>query len=185
MIKKTIYACAALCVTAAVAYFWALYSRTTEAAGLVVPAQGEAVSVAPVLRFRAGSEIEIPMDFQNNSDKPFRYLLGYKAFASDGGGPWDLKISLWKDGRPIPYEPTIKPPTASPERVREVKPGQAVRVPLRIYRFFSRRLTAGKYEVVARYDIRPSSSDVEELGLTPLSFERKIAYLEIDEDPKR
>ncbi|MCR4413307.1 MAG: hypothetical protein NUV77_12885 [Thermoguttaceae bacterium] len=137
------------------------------------------VSVAPVLHFRMGTEIVLPIYFENVSAKPLRYLASLTS--EEGGGVTNLELYLCQRGELVRPRVCSKPPGAEPEDVRTLNPGERAIQPARISDLYP-RLKAGAYELVASYKVPENSGLVTRLGLTPLVFRRTVAYLVIEEE---
>jgi hypothetical protein len=143
------------------------------------PPNPEQAAILPVLRLDGRSDTAIEVDLQNRSQQPIRYLHG-SPDTTDGGGMRDLRVLLQKDGRLLAYKVTPKSSLEDrPEMVRELKPGQHVRHSARFPGLYL-SVEPGTYELVAKYNVLAESGRTKELGLTPMSFNRVVAIVEVE-----
>jgi hypothetical protein len=128
--------------------------------------------VAPVIVARVGESIVIRYDFVNMSKKPIGYLL------SNRGGVY-LDIGLFKDGVAISPRETELPPVLAKNRVRTLKPGGFVRHEFVLQDRYG-KIGAGRYRVQVKYST--SSTEEKEFGITAMSFERTLLWIEVKDD---
>ncbi len=131
-----------------------------------------AVNVAPVAHYQVGATSRIRFDFVNNSEGAIRYL------PVEQGRLYPLYFGLSKDGDFV--EPRFGSGgclVAAERFVRTLEPGHHLPHVIDISKNYG-ELPAGTYEVRAKVQ-----SGIRDYGLTPLSFDRTILYLEITEPP--
>jgi len=171
----------AVCTLVASALIVAVFNReetrrvTLELPGSASPAQA---AILPVLRLPARSSSAIEVDLENRLQQPIRYLHGNPR-TTDGGGMRDLWVLLQKDGGLVPYKVTPQSPESKPEMVQELKPAQHVRHSERFPGLYV-SLEPGTYELVAKYKVLAESGETKALRLTPMSFDRVIAIVEVE-----
>ena len=90
-----------------------------------------------------------------------------------------LELVLYNEGRRIPRRIGHYPLPLSKERVRDLPPGHRVSHELSVATWYG-DLAAGTYDLVAEYNIPARSTLDEDYGLTPMSFRRNVACLEIE-----
>ena len=139
------------------------------------PARGASVAVAPLMRFSAGAKVVVPFVFLNNSEKTINYVF----YWPDENALAFLHVSLYRDGV---FQKPLVTPVRSPlakRHVRALAPGKSIVDRVDISNTYG-KLRPGTYELRVRYDVGEHSWMVKELGLTPMSFHRTIAFLEIE-----
>jgi hypothetical protein len=132
------------------------------------------MSIEPLLRFIRGSEISVSVVIATDSKTPITYLVF--------GGDHEvvhLEIILSENDRPLMRQ-LFPSRVLDEENPRVLLPGEHLlqRVPISLW---YGELKSGTYRLRARYDVPSNSGDVTRYGVTPLSFDRTIAYLEIVE----
>lgn len=139
-------------------------------------------SVVPAIRLKPVSKIDLRIYLENTTDRTITYL-SLVPRGQAGDGVWPLYVVLYKNGRPVkrraPPSPDY-PPAMTKEHVRTLSPGEKVVKDVSISYDYG-ELEPGSYELVAEYDIRAHSTPHTELGVTPMSFKRKVLYLEIEQ----
>lgn len=131
------------------------------------------VAVAPLLPLDADSAMEVEVVFENRSKRPLHYLLGH----GDKGAA-SLHLNLFKDSRLV-ERPTFDPPLLAKQRVRSLGPQDHLIHTLPLRSWYG-DLAPGRYEVRAEYRVPEGSDLVTEYGLTPVTFDGVVAYLQIE-----
>ena len=131
------------------------------------------VALLPVVRVDAKTDMAIEFDVRNTSSKPMRYLLGDRLPRSVAA----LQILLFRGDRFIPTRETPEPPMAVPERVRTLKPGEAIPYRILLADEYG-QLEPGRYELRAEYSVREGTT-LTRIGVTPMRFRRTIMQIEV------
>lgn len=113
--------------------------------------------------------------FENTSAEPFQYYESGLGERPVGG----LAFRLFKDGQEIaPLAPTPAPAALRFEGVRTLKPKEQLRHTVDLKKLYP-ELKPGRYEAKASYHIPPGSPAAKDFGLTPLTLDQTICYVEV------
>lgn len=132
------------------------------------------LAYVPVLSLNTNSETRVPLRFTNTSQDTFWYFFGVPHPSSSY-----LQLLLLKNGELVKGYPSLEQPPIEKDLVRTLKPGESVDQTIKLTSWYL-KIEPGLYELRARYRVEAESRLHTEYGLTPVDFERTVAYLNIE-----
>lgn len=137
------------------------------------------LTVTPVLQVEKGKSIWIRAAFKNTTQKTIRYFGG-AGIHLDKKSPGRLELLLYRNDKLVRRVETVGPIVVGPSNVCELKAGEAADVRFRFPSPYG-NLEPGRYEVRMKYDVPKDSGEVKEFGITPMSFNKSIFFIDVIE----
>lgn len=127
----------------------------------------------PVIQIAENENIQLVVRFQNTTDKPLKYFGDPKLKR-----PAALRLALFQDGKEIENGAPHNRVLEFPEAVRKLRPGEFIDTSFTIP-WLHASSSPGIYEVRMQYQVDKQESIVTEFGITPLTIDKPILWLDV------